>query len=238
MTITEDNLNTSEEHAPTVYDNTHEEHNEFHDGEEGLQDIPIETGEASLPHVDDVRVIVTPPPKDFRRIIAWFMLGVVLFFVIIGVSVGVSRKNGSKTNVAAPPARKADVYSVITYLAGANVTARSDLEQTGSPQNLAATWLATQDGSNLAVPNVDVSNSDGYRYMTRYVMATLWYSLGGSNWTNQFDFLSSNDHCYWNAVVPVQSLSGIDLVPAGVFCDSTTMQLLDIQLCKFIVQLL
>jgi len=63
---------------------------------------------------------------------------------------------------------------------------------TNSPQYLAAQWMAHGDAMKLPVPV-----AENPTFEDRYVMAVLYFSLGGPQWENQVGFLSEGHICTW-----------------------------------------
>lgn len=96
------------------------------------------------------------------------------------------------------PARQ----DVIQYLLDNGVSSQQDLQSDGSPQNLAASWLAEEDPANVVIPTFNVTTVDGYLYMTRYIMALNYFAMDGENWLDSMNFLSGDDVCYWNSRYP------------------------------------
>jgi hypothetical protein len=61
-----------------------------------------------------------------------------------------------------------------------------------TPQYYAVQWLAHGDGLQKSVPK-----NNNVHYNERYVMAVLYFSLGGPQWTHQLNFLSPEHICAW-----------------------------------------
>lgn len=205
------------------------------DGE--LSDVPIDFADhgASLPSAEELRHSLGPTGgKRCRcggsRPLLWAVAAALAVIVLISIGAGVSRSNKGDA-ARAPPPRQSTVPQVVSYLAATGVSSQSDLKRGGSPQSLAVNWLANLDGKNLEVPkDGDGSTDEGYKYVTRYVLALLWYALEGSDWLNQFGFLSQNDMCYWNSPIPVTSASGVEFVPGGVYCERESLNVAAIHL--------
>ncbi|CAJ1959364.1 unnamed protein product [Cylindrotheca closterium] len=66
-------------------------------------------------------------------------------------------------------------------------------DDTNSPQYLAAQWMAHGD-HDMAYP---VPTTADPTFEDRYVMAVLYFSLGGPQWENQVGFLSDGHICTW-----------------------------------------
>ncbi len=85
------------------------------------------------------------------------------------------------------------------------------LEDTNSSRSLALEWLST-DVISLA-PNVSTDN-----VLERYVLAVLYFSTDGDNWSNGvIPFLNENSICQWN-----NGILWRDDNSTGVYCEGTT----------------
>jgi hypothetical protein len=183
----------------------------------------------SLPSAEEVRntVHMTKGSKSglsFNAIMTMTVVACVIIATSLGLGVGVSNKNkaesinqsslkGSNNNL-----RKADIEDVLNYLVVAGVSSETDLKTYNTPQNIALAWLALEDEANYAVPDVPITVEEGYRYVTRYVLAVIYYSLGGENWNVQAGFGTIANICSWNQV----NFDGTSFYRQGVQCDSRT----------------
>jgi hypothetical protein len=80
---------------------------------------------------------------------------------------------------------------VVTLLADAGIANIEDLRVAGSPQNLAAIWIADQD--KVVLP-LSLNNS----FLDRYVLSVLYFALGGKKaWPTSLHFLSDKHVCDW-----------------------------------------
>ena len=77
---------------------------------------------------------------------------------------------------------------------------------------LSKSWVIPTDGGSDNGNN----DGDGYRFVTRYALAVLYYATSGeTTWINQFNFLQPNeDVCIWNYLSPTRN-AGME----GVICD-------------------
>jgi hypothetical protein len=66
-----------------------------------------------------------------------------------------------------------------------------------------------QDELILAVPTDDATAADRYKYITRYVMAVLYFSTGGGSWEEPDSIMSKR--CNWN----MRFFNGYTLLPKG-----------------------
>lgn len=199
-------------------------------------DIPIGLAEAgaSLPAPDEVRFKINSPKKGWTKRFWIVVMGVVCTTgIIVGVSVGVRNGNPSeeagvsngsanktRADVPAEPTLELvpsqdKLEQVIAYLVNEGVSSRVDLKRSGSPQSLAAKWIATEDELNLSVPEDNSSTQTGYMYVSRYILRLLWHALEGPEWKDQLGDLSNNTHiCEWNMVVNIGGLT----YPRGLYC--------------------
>ena len=83
------------------------------------------------------------------------------------------------------------------FLTSSAITSSTDLQNTVSPQYQAAAWISNDDERELDIPEA-INEEDSYKFVQRYVMAVLYYALGGSKWLRQVGFLSGEDVCDWN----------------------------------------
>lgn len=90
----------------------------------------------------------------------------------------------------------ASIRNYITDVRGISPT--DAFTDTSSPQYLAAQWMAHGDGMKLSIPETRDLTFD-----ERYVMAVLYFSLGGQKWENQLGFLSGAHICTWFEEVKV-----------------------------------
>jgi hypothetical protein len=85
-----------------------------------------------------------------------------------------------------------------------------DLKTPGSPQNKAAIWIASKDRPHLTV-------STGRPFLDRYVLAVLYFSLGGDvTWGDSLNFLQPGHVCNWGN--PYKSTMGNDLTFGVLGC--------------------
>jgi len=73
----------------------------------------------------------------------------------------------------APIART--IESTIEYLNGQGISDRSVVEQTESPQRLAAEWMISTDKLQLPIPT-DPTTQDAYMFMFRYVIVVNYHA--------------------------------------------------------------
>ena len=99
----------------------------------------------------------------------------------------------------------------------------------GSPHFKAVEFLAEKDALFLDVPRLE-SSPGSYTFLTRYVMALLYYSLRGPQWLSPLNFLRSSSVCDWHYTLLDQYGRPLDL---GLKCKDGTEELQGIYLCKY-----
>lgn len=115
-----------------------------------------------------------------------------------------------------PTARRSTFEAVHYYMINMGVSESTAFASFGTPQFRAATWLADQDGANFAVPTVGITSLTGYQYMTRYVLAVLFFSTDGINWDEPLEFMTEKSVCDWKASF---TNDGQNYFRKGVVCE-------------------
>jgi hypothetical protein len=139
------------------------------------------------------------PPSQKRRVFLWVgaFLGLTL---LIGFSTGIAVSNKNKENASSssssslsPEQRLAETKK---FLISASVSSRTALDTDGSPQFLAAQWIAVDDQRQVDIPT-STTYEDSYAFVQRYALAVLYYTTDGSNWANAklLHFLRSSSEC-------------------------------------------
>jgi hypothetical protein len=162
--------------------------------------------------------------KQRKRMVFGGIGIVICLILIIAVSVSLANRGGggssnaqqgSSTSAVSPQSFSA----VVEYLAGFEGVFgdRTLLLTPGSPQNLAATWMANDAYVNI--PSTDLVG-EAFPFVQRYALAVLYYSLSGANWTNQYSFLTHASECErWQQSYTTGALNSA--LTCGVRCDST-----------------
>jgi hypothetical protein len=80
---------------------------------------------------------------------------------------------------------------VINFLVQHGISKWEDLQNPATPQHKAAQWIADRDGLRVEV-------STKHAFMDRYVLAVLFYALGGdTTWPDDLNFLAHDHVCTW-----------------------------------------
>jgi hypothetical protein len=190
--------------------------------EREFTDVPMSSPEvgASVPSPEGMRTAENQSRRSRRSCYKFLGLGLLVFAIPLSLLIVWAVNAGGETDVNVggetddePLSR---VEEVITFLAQEGISNLTALQQSGTPQNIAATFMVEQDEADLALPTDDATAVDRYKYITRYVMAVLYVSMGGYIWDSQLGFTRSKDVCDWNA----RSTDGS--IRKGVFCDDTS----------------
>jgi hypothetical protein len=149
------------------------------------------------------------PPQHKRKV--FLVLGSVLALtLIVGVSTGMATSKQVGSSEVSPEERLASTKSFL-----ASFSSKSDINSKGSPQNLAAEWIAVTDTRQVGIP-ASTSYDDSYEFVQRYVLAVLYYATQGDSWNDaklsHFLRSSSECRCVWKklwavAMVPFPNRS-------------------------------
>lgn len=181
---------------------------ESHDA--GIVAVDSEDIGISLPDAEEMKTAAGSTGQDMVRL--YKIIGIVsvcLLVLIIGVSVGVSGKKSSAS--ASEVGGGAKVYLVdnghdgtgslerynVAYHFLTEVSSPDDLKIKGTPQNLAANWIANTDSKKIAVPDI-LDSIGGFIFTQRYVLTVMYYHLGGRGWLFKSRFLTKEHECDWN----------------------------------------
>jgi hypothetical protein len=166
-------------------------------------------------------------PRGKKQCGMWCLIPLLLALVlVVGLGAGLGArqkknnqsKNSSTTGTNAPTTTtgpRATLADITGWLASNGASDKTALITPGTPQFMAATWLATEDKLALALPT---TTSLGYLYTTRYVMALVYYQLNGVNWDSQLKFLTEEPVCAWNGLKRAFGGNGVEI--AGLQCNS------------------
>ena len=171
------------------------------------EDPPPFPAEHSLPDAEELKVAISfvrgKRNQKFMMVVGACVLALV---AIIGLSVGISSarsrsptgftagkgEGGSGTNISQPSAEDRFEHAK-EFLS--QFSRREDLDRSGSPQNLAVDWIANKDELQVPLP-ASPAYDDSYRFVQRYVLAVMYYALGGDEWTyDEARFLSKSSEC-------------------------------------------
>lgn len=191
-----------------------------------MSEIPLDRIEAgaSLPAPEEVRMSASSRPGSssrHRTLNSILCFAVVLILVIICFIVFTDREGLGSSKSSNSDARKFSYESLVDYLVENGISSQEMFYNASrsTPQAMAARWLADEDPRNLALPTEGVQIKSGYHFVTRYVLATMFYAMAGPTWRQKFDFLSFEDVCGWRGIGGYIISTG-QPVPAGALCDS------------------
>lgn len=155
-----------------------------------------EYGRASqLPHVEEVKARLGMPLNNGRRIVDYVrtktprfgscqrrpqvLLGLAIIMLFMGVGIIVTLVKPNRFD------------KVTTFLVIRGVSTMEDLKNKNSPQHKAALWIANVDEQRLSM---ELPRT----FTDRYVMALLYYSMGGGSiWEDTLGFLGPRHICDW-----------------------------------------
>jgi len=151
---------------------------------------------------------------------------IVLVSIILGIAVGASKNKskassaeaafaGSTTSApsapvglitSAPSTPTSTTTSSATYSTRLSdtmeffvqngVSTPDDFNNEGTPQFLAALFLANTDALAMGIPQ-SIGTEEGLNFLHRYILTVFYYSLDGPSWNDQLKFLTPTHHCNW-----------------------------------------
>jgi Leucine-rich repeat (LRR) protein len=104
------------------------------------------------------------------------------------------------------------VFDVAEFVIKEQWSTRASTQSPGTPQWEAIEWIADFDSVKLPI-------DDSLNFKQRYVLAVLYFALGGENWTYKLEFLDRENVCDWYQVWPAEDNPGSSVgVQVGVSC--------------------
>jgi len=134
-----------------------------------VEDPPPET---------EVYTAYAEPLLPFREKYKWHLRGgfsaaIIVLVVVLAIAIPTARRKNSMTSIA---------------LQTSNQTSTNML---GVAQRQALNWVLGPNNSQYD------PTRDRNQIAQRYILATLYYSTGGGNWTQNSNMLSKDDECNW-----------------------------------------
>lgn len=199
---------------------------QYHDDEmEGVDDVehslPTPEGQRVASALDNGHSGGSGWTKRKKGMVFLGVGSVVILVLIIAISVSLAGKGGGSGSSSAVQgaANPQSFNAVVEYLSGFQGVFgdRTTLTTPGTPQNLAAIWMADDAFTNI--PTTDLVD-EAFPFVKRYALAVLYYALNGPSWTNQYSFLTHTEVCErWQQSYTTNALdSGLT---CGVRCDAT-----------------
>ena len=158
------------------------------------------------------------------------VLAAIIATVIVVVIVVVllpRRQRSEEPTTASDPPTSTTTYTTVNIwetgtqlfekLAAGDSTVFDDIE---SPQYQALQWLLYEDTKfnntdfhNSSSSLIDLMDKSERLIMERYIMAVFYFSTGGEEWYDQFEFLSPSSICDW------PTIQDGEVFPDGIRCD-------------------
>jgi hypothetical protein len=130
--------------------------------------------------------------KDFKTV----LLGILCVLLVLGLCIVVAivairqEKEPASTPEISHENTKMAYNDLVDFLSSISSDKGFALKYQDSSQFRALSWLYQSDQHNPFWANE-------YRIIQRYVMATLYFNLGGENWLKQENWLSNENECLW-----------------------------------------
>mmetsp|Transcript_4396 Transcript_4396/g.9300 ORF Transcript_4396/g.9300 Transcript_4396/m.9300 type:complete len:661 (-) Transcript_4396:146-2128(-) len=186
-------------------------------------DTPIGSGEASLPHPEELRGMRSDEGgrkstrgRAWDGIIACIFLAALVALTVtlvftVGVEVGETEPgpttNGGNASPAASDAKslenKRRFNEIVRFVNGRGISSMvgvgdvDSFDDMTSPQHQAAWWLAALDPDKKEIPPLEGTSFLTDSFTQRYALVVLYYSLGGPDWVANLRFLTGGSECGW-----------------------------------------
>jgi hypothetical protein len=186
-------------------------------------DNPLDT-QHSLPNPEELKVETgTGSTQSFCRRhpqVIFILIFGIIFIVILGLSVGLTQDTRNERKEVTFHGGGLRLFHIQEFLTVNGISDSSTFESFQSPQYRAADWLAHYDKLVMGIPKLPPSeNDESYEFVTRYVMAVLYYATNGKSWQYDMNFLSEKVTCDWYQVFPPP------VGQLGVLCNRNTKKM-------------
>jgi Leucine-rich repeat (LRR) protein len=198
--------------------------------------VPSEDGDEgqdnqhhSLPASEELKLALAAQRKHassfFSRNpkVTWGIVFGIIFILILGLSLGLTKDQRYEKRTASFHGGDERLSHMVDYLVRNGIASITSFTDVRSPQYKAVDWLAHDDELGLLIPKLAPADSDeAYDFVTRYVMAVLYYSTTGQDWKNDLSFLSKKNTCAWFQLFqpPVGQV--------GVLCNQSTRRIVGV----------
>jgi hypothetical protein len=155
----------------------------------------------TLPSVEEARQTIphrsSMAPAKRNRIILYSCMALVILALVITTVLLAVDLNKVK-NEAVALTHKEELFKMFV---GKNVSTAESLGTSTSSQHQALNFMAEEEEFfDMAWLYSDIVRNE-QRIIERYVLALLFFEFNGyKDWLHDYNFLSSQDHCNWNAV--------------------------------------
>jgi hypothetical protein len=152
-----------------------------------------------------------------------------LFIVVLSVSVSLALTSDQRDEKKATTFHGGDerLFYMQNYFIQNGITSKRDFDDPRSPQFQAVDWLANEDEFEIFIPKMAPDESgEAYEFLTRYIMAVLYYATKGKSWSYDLSFLSEKKTCEWYHVFAPP------MGQVGVLCNQNTLQIVGVSFSK------
>jgi hypothetical protein len=154
-----------------------------------------------------------------------------ILILIMGLSIGLTSDRRKEAKSVTFHGGDLRLHHIQEFLAVNGISDAAALDDFRTPQYQAADWLAHDDELVLGIPKLAPNeNDESYEFVTRYVMAVLYYSTNGKSWRYNLSFLSDKKTCDWYQVFapPVGQL--------GVLCNRNSQKIVGFSFSKYCIE--
>lgn len=173
------------------------------DPEETMDNIAFDEEEVgnTLPSLEEARETIphrtTMAPAKRNRLFVYGCMALVIVALVVTTVVLAVDLNNVK-NEAVVMTHKEELFQI---LVNKNVSTEDSLRAARSSQSQALNYLAEEESnSDMSWLYSDMVKNE-QRMIERYILALVFFETNGDqDWTSDYNFLSAQDHCDWNAV--------------------------------------
>jgi hypothetical protein len=174
-------------------------------------DLELQYRDQFMKDVTEAAVVDEKEAAAIRRM--YIGITVVVMVVILSLAFGLGFGLGLKDDSGPPPTPEEALYDLVSQWSSVE-----DLNTTSSPQSIAFNWVLNEDPLDLTAGLVDGSTNSS-TVLERYVLSVLYWSTGGPNWTNQFNFMTNNSVCDWLNETSITTVSSVECNDFGELFD-------------------
>jgi hypothetical protein len=158
-----------------------------------------------LPSVEEYKAsspaLASSKEKCQRRFLVATLIFVFLMACFLLPLIIISSKNKNNQDMQLSK-RASRSEEVMAYLEMVGVSSMDLMTTKGTPQHEAAVWIADFDKFYMDLPVMEVPTQVptdvGHNlFVERYVLAVMYYSLGGPTWSYKMNFLKPIPTCSW-----------------------------------------
>ena len=187
----------------------------------------------TMPSLRHQEPLSEPQPAFSKFLMLFFCVAPLLLIVMVSFSISHVLGKESKSSLRDSQDEtiiSERLFRIIELLTALGVSNQTALAVRGTPQNLAAQWMADVDPLQYQIPKPGMTLDDSYHFIQRYVLVLLYHATGGTDtWRNDLDFLSDHHECSW---YHSKKFTDGEVYAMGVSCRGSDLQVSDLLIRK------